>query len=164
MDVPYAEEYAPPRDPEVGTAAGQLRILGAAGGAYGDGVSVAAQGTIELMTTAWLGVRSSSLITVPLGNDPQLWSFRLGPSLHLFPYHRVDVGAFFDGGLALVNLTRSDHTAMPVIAAGGTIDVALSSFIVIHLEGLVQGGIASRAGIAQTYVNAVGLGGLGFTL
>jgi hypothetical protein len=161
---PFAGEYAPPRATEVGTTAGQLRVLAALGGGWDHGASLAGQGTFELMTIPWIGVRASALATAPLAWDAQLVSFRLGPSFHLLPYRRVDLSLFFDGGPALVDVATSHPTVMPVLAGGGALDVALPSYFVLHFEGLVQGGIADRQGAARTYVAPIGLAGIGLTL
>jgi hypothetical protein len=163
-DDPLAAEYAPPRASEVGTTAGQLRIFALGGGAIGKGASIAGQGTLELMTIPWIGVRASSLLTLPVGDDPQFWSFRLGPSLHFLPYHVVDVSLFFDGGPAFVDLTTSKSTIMPSLGAGASLSIALSSYFVLHFEALAQVGIADRGGAANRYAQGVGLAGLGLTL
>lgn len=161
---PLAAQYEVPRATEVGTTAGQVRIFGLAGGAYGVAGSLAGQGTVELMTIPWIGVRSSSTLTIPFARDPQLWSFRVGPSLHFLPYHRVDFSLFFEGGFALVDVTKDARTVMPAIASGGSLDVALTSYVVFRIEGLAHLGIADRSGVAQDYAHAVGLLGLGLML
>jgi hypothetical protein len=161
---PLAAEYAPPRRSEVGTTAGQLRVLASLGGAYDHGASLAGQGTFELMTIPWIGVRASALVTVPVAGDAQLTSFRLGPSLHLLPYRRVDLSLFFDGGPALVDIVGSHPTVMPALAAGGTIEIALSTYFVLRLEGFLHAGIADRQGVAQQYIAPVALAGFGLTL
>jgi hypothetical protein len=161
---PFAAEYAPPKSIEVGTAANQLRLLGSAGGLVEQGLGAAAQGTMELMTIPWIGVRGSSLVTIPFTNGPQLLGARLGPSLHLLPYQRVDLGSFFEGGAALVDVTKSSHAWMPVVAGGLTLDLAVTSFLVVHLEGYLQAGIADRGGRADVLFHPVGLLGLGLLL
>lgn len=161
---PFADEYRPPHETELGTSAGQLRFLASAGGMIDSGASLAGQGTFELMTIPWIGVRASTLVTAPLRNDPQLVSFRLGPSFHLLPYRRFDLSLFFDAGPALVDVATSQRTVMPVLAAGLTFEIALSSLFVLHFEGLVHGGVADRQGVAHEYVGPVGLMGLGLTL
>jgi hypothetical protein len=161
---PFADQYRPPRVTEVGTTAGQLRFLASAGGMIDSGPSLAGQGTFELMTIPWIGVRASTLVTVPLRNDPQLVSFRLGPSFHVFPYKRFDLSLFFDAGPALVDIATSQRTVMPVLGAGATFEIALSSYFVLHFEGLLHGGIADRGGVAHEYIGPVALAGLGLTL
>jgi hypothetical protein len=162
---PFAAEYAPPRPVTIGTSAGQFRIFGGGGGFIGHGIGLAGQGTLELMTLPWIGVRSSSMLTIPFDHDPQLWAFRLGPSLHVLPYHRVDLSIFSEGGFSLVDITRSGkRTIMPVIAGGGSFDIFATTFLVIRMEGLLQIGIADRHGKAEEVINPVGLVGLGLAL
>lgn len=162
---PFAAEYRPPHAVTVGTAAGQFRIFGQSGGFIGHDLGWSGQGILELMTLAWIGVRGSSTLTIPFGNDPQLWAFRLGPSLHILPYRRVDLSIFSEGGFSLVDVTQKHaSTIMPVIAGGGSFDVFLSSFVMIRFEGLLQIGIADRKGRAEDIVNPIGLLGLGLAL
>ena len=57
---PFAAEYRIPDEREVGTAAGQLHfVFGSALGVSRNGTSFGGKGTIELMTNAYLGLRSS---------------------------------------------------------------------------------------------------------
>jgi hypothetical protein len=161
---PFAGEYRPPHVTEVGTTAGQIRIFASAGALLDSGPSLAEQGTLELMTIPWVGVRASSLVAIPFRGDPQLASFRLGPSFHLFPYRRFDLSLFFDGGPALVDIATTQRTVMPVLGAGATFEIALSTLFVLHVEGLAHGGIADRQGVAREYIAPVALVGLGLTL
>lgn len=162
---PHEAEYRPPVATEIGTAAGQFRAIGSLGPALGrGGMQGAALGTLEQMTFAWLGVRGSTLVTVPFTGGAQLVSWRVGPSLHLIPYRRVDLGAYVDGGLALVDITKTRRAVMPAVAVGGTIDVSLTSMFFLHFEGLVHTGIASREGVATTHLHPIGVAGLGIAL
>ncbi len=141
---PFAEEYLPPEPREVGAAPGQFRFL-AGGGLVHLVPDLAIFGGLEWMASAWLGVRGTGMIQLTRFKDaPQLISGRLGPWLHLLPYHRVDLGLFFEGGWALLDVLRASRNAAPVIAAGGFLDVHLTSYLFIHsqleLDWLVRPG------------------------
>jgi hypothetical protein len=104
-DDPFAAEYVPPKGDVVGTSGGQFRMFGTMGGFIGSDIGWSGQGTMELMTHAWIGIRGSSLHSIPFGDDPQLWSFRMGPSLHLLRYHVVDLSIFGEGGFSLIDIS-----------------------------------------------------------
>ncbi len=162
---PFAEEYRVPASREVGAAPGQVRFSG--GGSVGvgrAGLDLGLQGTLELMTVSWLGVRASAAgVLFPAAGEPPLASLRAGPSVHLLPYRRVDVTSFLEGGLGVV--TSPEVTAMPVISPGGTIDVWLSSALFVRLEGRVDWGIyALDDSRARPLLRAVGSLGLGVGL
>jgi hypothetical protein len=169
MPVSIDTEYAVPHAAEVGTAANQFQIVGLVGGSLGafdagNDVLATGQGTLEYVAIPWIGVRASSDLAIPVWGGVQPWSFRLGPSLHLLPYRRVDVGLFFEGGFATVDLFTSRRTAMPIAVGGGVIDIALSASWMVRLEGHLTLGIANTEGAATTYGYATGLVGLGYVL
>lgn len=162
---PFASAYEPPVAEEVGTAAGQLHIRALGGGSWRKGAALAGQGTLEWMTSSFVGTRLSSRALVALDDrDPDLWVLGAGSSLHLLPYRPVDVALFGGGGVAFVDLRDDSRTVMPVIDAGIGLDVALSSYWTLHLEGLLQWGIADRDGEARSYFQPVALAGLGLVL
>lgn len=165
---PLEAEYEVPVAKEVGTTAGQLRARGLAGGGLIASIrerntaSIALEGVIEKMFVPWMGLRASGFISVPFDGQLQLMSARLGPSAHFLPYRSVDVGLFFDGGLATLDLFREERTAMAVLGSGSTLDVYVTSSVAFHFEGLLQGGIASRNGDARVILMPSLLGGFGF--
>ena len=147
-NYPFPDEYEIPREKELGTTAGQWRIRALFGGAYGGSMkpnvspALAMNVVTEWMLTSMIGLRWTGAATIPLGDAPQVFAGRLGPSLHLLPYRRVDVGAFFDGGLATLDLFRANRTLLPVLGAGGTLDISLTGTLAMHVEASLQGGIA----------------------
>ncbi len=166
---PLAREYDPPRVREVGATAGQVRVVATVGAGIQNGLHLAGLGTLEFMTIPWVGLRMSSLLTIPLntgssGTGAQLWVFRMGPSLHLLPHKRVDLSLLFDGGVALVDIGKDTRTVMPAISPGAAFDVWLSSAFFLRFEGTIDIGIADRANAARVYVTPLGFFGLGIGL
>jgi hypothetical protein len=161
---PFAQEYRPPVPKEVGTAAGQVRLLGAAG-AFGIDPELVLQATVEQMTSEYLGMRLTAAGTVTRRSAaPTLVSARVGPSLHLLPYRRADLTLFFEGGGGGIDLLGSDRTWMPVVAPGTALDLALGPSFVVHLEGQLVWGIYARQGAARTFFAPTAVVGLGSLL
>lgn len=159
---PLESEYQAPEFRELGTVPGQIRIRGLVGlGSHSHrddagsfATSLVSQGVVEVMTTAWVGVRTTVVASVPLPDledAPALFAARIGPSFHLRPYERIDVGSFVDGGFSWVDPRREASGFAPVLGTGITMDISISSYFAWHLELGVQGGIRSRSGEAQTY-------------
>jgi len=162
---PFAAEYAIPRDRDVGAAAGQLRAVGAGLVAIGrSGPELGLQGTLELMTFAYLGVRSSleSTLLRP-GGGPMLLAGKVGPSLHVVPYRRVDLSFFFEAGLAAIDLT-GQPTAMPIVSPGGTLELWVASWAFLRAEGHVDWGVYGQSSEAHGYLRLVGTGGVGIAM
>ena len=163
---PFPEEYVVPKANEVGTTAGQLRIRGLLGGTYGSvlgsrqGAAFAMQSVIEGMLTSAVGLRATSYASIPFDTAPQILAGRFGPSLHFLPYRRLDVGMFFDAGLATLDLFRANRTLLPMLGGGLTLDYSLSSFFALHGELSGQGGIADE-GAARVVLLGSALGGIG---
>ncbi len=139
---PFSDEYEPPKATEVGAAPGQFRFQGG-GGLVHLVPDLALFGALEWMASPWLGVRGTGMVQLTrFGSAPQEISGRLGPWLHLLPFHRVDLGIFFEGGWAALDLAKSTRTAAPVVAAGGFLDVHLTANFFLHsqveLDWLVQ--------------------------
>lgn len=162
---PFAREYEVPADRDVGAAAGQFRAIGSGLVGYGrPGAELGLHGTLELMTFAYLGVRASleSTLLRPAG-DPMLLSGKVGPSLHLFPYRRVDVSLFFEGGVAGVDLTGS-ATAMPILSPGGTLEIWVAPWAFLRGEAHLDWGIYGSSEVPHGYLRLVGVGGLGVAM
>jgi hypothetical protein len=162
---PFASEYVVPADRDVGTTAGQFRMIGSGlVGIGADSPQLGLQGTLELMTLAYLGVRSTLEWTAlrPSG-EPMLLAGKVGPSLHLLPYRPVDVSLFFEGGIAGIDLT-GQATAMPIISPGMTFQVWLASWAFLQAEGHLDWGIFATDSVARGYLRAMGLGGLGIAI
>ncbi|MFO0665525.1 MAG: hypothetical protein U0174_16335 [Polyangiaceae bacterium] len=162
-DYPFPEEYVVPKSDEVGTASGQLRLHGLLGGAYvatlGDrhGSAVALTGVTEGMLTSVVGLRATGFASIPF-EGPQVFSARLGPSLHFLPYRRFDLGLFFDGGFATLDLFRANRTLLPVVGSGLTVDYAISNMLSLHGEFSGQVGIADQGAARVLLVGSATLG------
>jgi hypothetical protein len=162
---PYAALYVAPPDDDVGTAAGQVGAFAGGLVAMGRaGPEVGAQGTLELMTSAYLGIRASLAWTAlrPSG-QPMVLAAMLGPSLHLLPYRAVDIAFFFEGGFAGVDLTGRP-TAMPVVSPGLALEVWLTSWAFLRGEGRVEWGIYGQSDAALGYLRFVVVGGPGIAI
>jgi hypothetical protein len=168
MPYPHTSEYEVPVAREIGTTTGQLRVRGMAGGGLTASMrerktaAVALEGVIEKMFQPWIGLRSSGFISIPLDGQLQLFSARIGPSIHFLPYRSVDFGLFFDGGFATLDLFRDHRTAMAILGSGLTLDAYVTHAVAIHFEGLLQGGIASRDGDARVILMPSLVSGIGF--
>jgi hypothetical protein len=138
------------------------------GGAYAASLgerrtaTVALQGVIEKMFQPWIGLRSSGFVSIPFDGQLQMLSARIGPSVHFLPYRSVDFGLFFDGGFATLDLFRDSRTAMAVLGSGLTFDAYVTHAVAFHVEGLLQGGIASRNGDARVILMPSLIAGFGF--
>jgi hypothetical protein len=163
---PFAQEYKVPEARETGATAGQFRMIGSGVVGVGRaGWELGLHGTLELLTSAYLGVRSSLQATfVRPSGEPLVVAAEIGPSLHLVPYHPVDVTLFFEGGFAAVDPFADGATAMPAVSPGGAIDVWLAPSVFLSAEGHVDWGIYATSGSAHGYLRFVGIGGLGIAL
>jgi hypothetical protein len=162
---PFAKEYRPPVPKEVGTAAGQVRIIGSAGLAYATGSELALQGTLEAMTFSVLGVRVSTAATATRrSSDPRVWSFLVGPSLHVLPYRRIDIALFVEGGVALVDPFADGSTQMPLVRSGVALQIFLSGIWFLQLETAVAWGVFDRGGAPAHYTGGSFLFGVGIAL
>jgi hypothetical protein len=163
---PFADEYAMPKKRQVGTTAGQFRMVGSGMitlGGKGSGFGV--HGGLELMTFPYLGVRGSLQTTFAgPSSEPLVFAAKAGPSFHLLPYRRVDLSLFFEGGVAVVEPTKPDSTPMPMFSPGGTLELWMSHFSFLRLEGRLDWGLYDRAGQAQLYRRFGGLFGLGIAI
>jgi hypothetical protein len=162
---PFADQYVVPEERDVGTAAGQLRAVGSPLVAVGRaGPELGFQGTLEVMTLAYLGLRSTLAWTAlrPSG-EPMVLAGTIGPSLHLFPYRPVDLSFFFEGGFAGVDLT-GQATAMPIVSPGLTLDVWLTSWAFLRAEGRLDWGIYGASDAARGYLRFIASGGLGLAI
>jgi hypothetical protein len=162
---PFEGEYRLPAEREVGTTAGQFRIVGAGLLGLGRGArDLGLTGTLELMTFAYLGVRGTLRSSVVTDGAPFVLAARVGPSLHLLPYRRVDVSLFFEGGAALVEPGTRRKTGMPVIAPGLSLEVWLSSWALLRLEGSIDWGIYVEQDAPRGYLRYLGSLGAGVAL
>ena len=162
---PFAAQYVVPQDDDVGTAAGQVSAFAGGVLALGrGGAELGAQGTLELMATAYLGVRSSLAWTAlrPTG-EPMVLAGTLGPSVHLFPYRPVDLSFFFEAGFAGVDLT-GQPTAMPLASPGMALEVWLTGWAFVRGEGRLDWGIYGQSDAARGYVRLLGVAGLGIAI
>lgn len=162
---PFADEYASPEaEKEVGTAAGQLRCSSAAGAA-GPIADPTLLGTIEIMPHAHLGVRASSALQLSgRSGDPAPWAFRVGPSLHLLPYRRVDLAVFFEGGPAIADLFVSAPKVSPMVVFGAELSLALSPLFFVKLQGELGWATFDDEGSARRYLRPALFLGLGVSL
>ncbi|MGD0525026.1 MAG: hypothetical protein ABSE49_07775 [Polyangiaceae bacterium] len=162
---PFAREYEVPREEDVGAAAGQFRAIGSGLVGYGrPGAELGLHGTLELMTFAYVGVRASleSTLLRP-GGDPMLLAGKIGPSLHLFPYRRVDLSVFFEAGVAGIDLT-GNATAMPIVSPGGTLEIWVAPWAFLCGEAHLDWGIYGSSDVPHGFLRLVGVGGLGVAM
>jgi hypothetical protein len=119
---PLGDPYVVPSERQRGTAYGQIDLWSGVGGRSQDGRSGEWQSTIELMTFAWIGVRTSSAVTLDRGSAPtRRWLIAsVGPSVHLFPYRRFDVALYVEGGVVRVR-DREAHYA-PALTPGVSVE------------------------------------------
>ncbi len=144
---PFAEEFAPPVAAQLGTAAGQVRLIAGGGLIHAWPPDLALFGTVEWMARAFIGLRASGQVAVSrFGGGPHLLSGRLGPSLHFAPYHRVDFSLFFEGGIAGWELGERQRSALPIAVGGGAFDIALNPYLALHLEGALTWGVRTDGG------------------
>ncbi|MCP4445430.1 MAG: hypothetical protein GY811_08810 [Myxococcales bacterium] len=157
---PFAGDYRPPVVKELGTSAGQVRVIGLLGARLAAGTQPVGQGTVEFMTLPILGLRLSS--TLALGSeDPSSLFFAIGPSLHFFPYRRLDVSMFAEVGPARFAL---DHGAAwsPMLSTGASLDLAISGYWFLRLEGHLAWAVYDGGGEAVTLFDPGGTLGIGF--
>ena len=160
---PFADDYHVPVAKEVGTAAGQLRFLGAVG--FGGKDTVFLQSSYEHMTFSYLGLRVSGHLAArhPRG-EPGFWSFKTGPTVHFLPYRRFDISVFIVGGVSRVSIDDDSKTWMPEISPGLTLDLHLHSYWMVRLEGQYVWGIYRDDGMSASRNQWVGFLGAGFLL
>src|SRR5262249_37895257 len=116
-------------------------------------------GALEWMASGWIGLRATGMVQLSRFKDaPHEISGRLGPWLHLLPYRRVDFGLFFEGGFTVLDLLRASRNAAPVIAAGGSLDVHLPTYLFIHSQLEVDGVVRPAEGPLFSPVAGLGLG------
>ncbi len=156
---PFSAEYVVPTERELGSTAAQLRFVG--GGAVsvaGDGMTAGLQGTIEVMTVARIGVRGSLQADV-VSADEAPWTFaaRVGPSLHLLPYRRVDLSLFVEGGAALVSPPGMELTLVPTLSPGIELDVWVSPWWFLSWQGQLDWHARPETSLRATGIASLGL-------
>jgi hypothetical protein len=164
---PFAGSYALPRARELGTTAGQFRMIGSAMIVAGrTGIQPGLHGTLELMTYPYLSFRGSlqTTLAAPSGEPSPVFVAKTGPSLHVLPYRRVDLSFFFEGGVAVANATKHDRAPLAVASPGATLELWLSHWALLRVEGHVDCGSYARAGEAIKYVRFGALFGVGVAL
>lgn len=144
---PFADEYVVPRVSEVGVGEAQVRTM-LLGGVFADGGGFLARGSAEYTASSYFSVRAS--LEVQRATSP-FHSARAGAGLHLLPYRRVDVGAWFEGGPAYVS-----GQVMPMLAGGLSLDIGLSTLFFLHFD--------AQLGWANATFRPAALAGIGLTL
>ncbi|MBL8924435.1 MAG: hypothetical protein JNJ54_36640 [Myxococcaceae bacterium] len=156
---PFAAEYLPPGEQEVGPGKGQVRVFGLGG--VTSGPDLLATFTVESLHLAFLAVRGS--VTAELSNfgppHPHLLSARFGVGLHVAPYRRVDASVFVDAGLAVIDLFTPQRTATPLLSPGLALEVAFTAHLFLRAEGQLTW-LRAPASLLRW----AGLLGLGWTL
>jgi hypothetical protein len=165
---PYADEYRLPVARELGSTAGQFRIVPSL--ALGvdprdGGLDYGLAGTLELMTFAYLGVRGTLAMAIlrPEG-APFVFSAKAGPSLQLLPYRRVGLTLFFEGGIAAVDSRTKHSFATPIVSPGGTLELWFASSAFVRAQAHLDWAAFEAKGAPETYLRVVGLLGLGLAL
>ncbi len=163
---PFADSYRMPRKRELGTVAGQFRMIGTAlVNPRGADSELGLHGTLELMTFAYLGVRGSLQTTLFKPHDvPLVFAAKAGAALHVLPYRRVDLSFYFEGGVGVVAPTKPNSAPMPLCSPGLTFDIWLSHWAFLHTDVHLDWGIYERANAAHNYVRVGTLLGLGIAL
>lgn len=160
---PFAAEYVVPEDRDVGTTAGQIQLM--ANPMFGvarQGTSVGGQLTIELMARAAIGIRAAlQADLLHSASDPGLFAARIGPSLHLFPYHRFDLSLFVESGVALIDPPTGHDYLVPTLSPGFDVELWLSSSWFVCAEGHLDWLSLETPGAPQKYLRASGTAGLG---
>lgn len=139
---PFASDHVLVEENEVGAAPGQVQafILGAlvSGGGHDDTYLGGKIGNDKILNE-YAGVRFSVYQDVIESDGDSLdfavTSFRMGPSFHFFPYRRIDMGVYGEGGLAVVDLVNGKtSTKAPEIVTGGFITYHVDSAFFIQAE------------------------------
>lgn len=162
---PFADAYRAPIAEEVGTGAGQTRLMLLGGVAGFQGAEILGLTTVEQMTIAFIGVRvTSSLVIAKPAQAQTVASLRVGPSLHLLPYRVLDVGIYVEGGLATVDPFAARRLLMPEVAGGLTVDLSFDPYWFVRLGGDAVWGVASRDGAGAERLRFSAVLGLGYIL
>ncbi|MFZ5756143.1 MAG: hypothetical protein ACOY3X_04535 [Pseudomonadota bacterium] len=139
---PLAHERARIKPVEIGSARGQnsVFILGAlVDGDNSSDIYFGGQLGVEFQLHEFGGIRISGFQDLADSEGETLAhkfsSVRIGPVLHLRPYRRVDLGAYFEGGVLVVDAVDGKSSAKaPELTTGGFINIHLDSYIHIRLE------------------------------
>lgn len=164
---PFAGHYQLPDEQETGATAGQFRMIGSLMLVAGEkGIEPGLHGTLELLTYAYLSVRGSlqTTIAAPSGEPLPVFMAKVGPSLHILPYRRVDLSLFFEGGVAVIGATKADGAPMAVASPGASFELWLTHWAFMRLEGHVDCGSYAQDGLANKYVRFGALTGIGIAL
>ncbi|MCA9524451.1 MAG: hypothetical protein KC609_25970 [Myxococcales bacterium] len=161
---PFSGEYRPPKARELGTTAGQVRLACNLGAQVNKSPQLLVQCGAEVMTWAFLGIRATTLFTAKRfgHSSPHAFALRVGPSIHVIPFSRVDLAAFFEGGAQAIE--PFGKTWMAVIAGGLTFTISLSSYWFVQLEGQVSWGVYKKQGQGQHLVGVNLFAGAGVQL
>lgn len=139
---PFAWEREPVAPTEIGTARGQTHItaLGAlVSGKNSADTYLGGQLGIEFVLHEFGGIRISGfqdlVDTDQLGLAYRFSSVRVGPTLHVSPYRRVDLGVYAEGGLVVVDAVDGKTSEKaPEAVLGGFITLYLDSYVFVQME------------------------------
>lgn len=158
---PFAREYAPPVETEVGPGRGQLRVF--AIGGLTTAPDLLGEITAESMHLSFLALRGTLLAELTnLGAPhPHLLEARVGVALHVAPYRRFDASLFVDAGIAVADLFASSRRAAPVVTPGLALELAITAHLFLRAEGQLSWAVFPATG---SLLRGAGLLGLGWTL
>ena len=135
-------------------------------------VTVTAGGASGTLTTGYIvgcqvditgfqgGLSGSIDSSLSVGLSGSL-TFPLTPGQAVF----VSLGSkSFEGGVAVGRPTKPESTPMPIFSPGGTLDLWLSHYAFLRLEGRLDWGIYERGDAARIYRRFGGLFGLGIAI
>lgn len=139
---PLAHERAWLPPVEIGSARGQTHLFALGALVKGDNspaIYFGGQLGIEFQLHEFGAIRISGFQDLVDGDGQQLVhkfsSVRIGPALHLRPYRRVDLGAYFEGGVLVVDAVDGRTSARaPEIVTGGFISVHIDPHAYVQLE------------------------------
>jgi hypothetical protein len=152
-----------PEARDVGTTAGQVRLIASPVlGVASEGTNLGGRLTIELMTIAAIGIRSSvQADLLHSASDPGLFAARIGPSLHLLPYRRFDLSLFVEGGGAIVDPPAGGAYLVPTLSPGIDVDVWLTSSWFVSAESHADWLSLAGPGNGHAYLRVSATAGLG---
>lgn len=139
---PFEFDRRPMTASQIGTAPGQLQftVLGAlVDGDVSDDIYFGGQLGLEYVMHEFYGIRMSGFQDVSESDfaslDYNISSIRFGPAMHLQPYHRVDLGSYLEGGVAILDMFGGEQNdTAPEVALGGFITIHLNSFYFVRME------------------------------
>lgn len=141
---PFARDHVAMPAKETGSAPGQVQftVLGAlvsGDNSADDDLYFGGKLGTEKLLNEYGGVRFTVFQDVLETNGESLQhtftSFRVGPSFHLLPYQRFDVGSYVEAGLTVVDMVDGKTgSKAPEVVLGGFMTFFVSSALFVRAE------------------------------